>query len=258
MFLLLEARTRRFEKKCQCGVGLRPNQDTMDRIRINFAALKTSHFRTTQISSRGKKSGHHPWQTDPAKATDARRGATKNSRKFTSILGRWQNNEIYPASQLVHGWTEEYVKYLDYISKIDISYDAPYNQRIRHEKSLFIKGVHSNKQAGPQCQRPDNKSSANALVNIQREQGKGVRHIPMNLRTRQRDTLDPAVQQHLVEEVFLVIFILNMDRKPNLVCSFARGWTAWPSGRSDPKHSVVMVNLLAQHTMEQPVILLMA
>ena len=62
---------------------------------------------------------------------DARIGPTKNSRKFTSILDRWQNEEIYRASLLVHGWTEEYVKYSGYISKIDISYDALYNQRNR-------------------------------------------------------------------------------------------------------------------------------
>ena len=153
---------------------------------------------------------------------DARRGTTTNRRKFTSILDRWQNDEIYRDSQLVHGWTEEYVKYLDYISKIDISYDARYNHRNRYENSLFMRGVDSNRQAGPLCQRPDYKSSASALVSLQRAQGKGVPHIPMNLRTRQRDTLDPPVQQHsewlsLNWPTFLVIFILNTDRKPNLV-----------------------------------------
>ena len=145
---------------CQCGVWLRPNQSTMERIRAAFAALKTPYFRTTAILSRGKN-GHNPWQTDHAKAMDARRGATKNSRTFTSFLHRWQNDEIYRASQVVHGWTEEYVKYLGYISQIDISYEAPYKQRNRCENTLFMRGVDSNKQAGPLCQRPDYKSSAN-------------------------------------------------------------------------------------------------
>ena len=35
------------------------------------------------------------------------------------------------------------------------------------------------------------------FVSLQRAQGKGVPHIPIKLRTRQNDTLDPAVQQHL-------------------------------------------------------------
>ena len=127
---------------------------------------------------------------------DARRGATKNSSNFTSVLDRWQNDEIYRASQLVHGRTEEYVNYRDYISQMGNSYESPYKQSNRHESTLFMRGVDSNKQAGPLCQRPDYKSSANALASIQREQVKGVRHISMYLRTRQRDTLDPAVQQH--------------------------------------------------------------
>ena len=168
---------------CQCGVWLRPNQSTMERIRAACAAFETPYFRTTAILSKGRKSGLNPWQTDHAKAMDTRRGATKNSHKITYILD-WQNDEIYRASQLVHGWTEEYVKYFDYISQIDISYEAPYKQKIIYGSALFMRGVHSNKQAGPLCQRPDNKSSANALVSIQREQGKVVPHIPMHLRTR--------------------------------------------------------------------------
>ena len=107
---------------CQCGFWLRPNQSTMERIRAAFAALKTPFFRTTAILSRGRKSELHPWQTDHAKAMDARRGAPKNSRKL-------------------HGWTEEYVKYLDYISQIDINYEAPYKQRSRCENTLFMRGV---------------------------------------------------------------------------------------------------------------------
>ena len=113
------------------------------------------------------------------------------------ILDQWQNDELYRASQLVHGWTDEWVKYLNYISKIDISHEAPYRQRLPYESTLYMRGVDSNKQAGPLCQRPDFISSADALVSLQRAQGKGVPHIPMHLRTRQNNTLDPAAQQHL-------------------------------------------------------------
>ena len=121
------------------------------------------------------------------KAMDARRGATKR-HEYTSVMDRWQNDEMYRASQLVHGWTEEWVKYLDYISKIDISHGAPYRQRLRYESTLYMRGVDSNKQAGPLCQRPDYKPSADALVSLQRNQGKGVPHIPMHSRTRQNNT----------------------------------------------------------------------
>ena len=139
---------------CLCGVWLRPNQSTMDRIRAAFAALKPPYHRTTAILSRGRKSGHNQWQMDHLKATDARREATKRN-EYTSKLDRWQNDEKKQASHLVHGWTETWVKYLDHISQIDISHGAPYRQRLRHESTLHMRDVVSNKQAGPLCQRPD-------------------------------------------------------------------------------------------------------
>ena len=98
-----------------------------------------------------------------------------------------------------------------------------------------MRGVDSNEQAGPLCQRPDYKSSADALVSIQRGQGKAALRVPTHLRTRQNNTLDPALQQHFrnpttlqmvefqLEHVFLVIFILNMDRMPIVVEVFILG-----------------------------------
>ena len=55
----------------------------------------------------------------------------------------------------VHGWTDECVKYLDEISKIDISHDAFHRQRLRYESTICLRSVDSNKRAGLLCQRPD-------------------------------------------------------------------------------------------------------
>ena len=93
---------------CECGVWLRPNQSTMDRIRTAFAALKTPYCRASVVISRGKKSGHNPWQMDHQKAIDAKRGARRRG-KYTSILDRWKKDEVFRASKLVHGWTDEWV-----------------------------------------------------------------------------------------------------------------------------------------------------
>ena len=82
------------------------------------------------IISRGKKSGHNPAQQDHHKAMDAKRGALKRG-KYTSILDRWKNDEVYRQYRLPHNWTDEWVKYLDYISKVDISHYAPHRQRLR-------------------------------------------------------------------------------------------------------------------------------
>ena len=113
---------------CQCGVWLRPNQRTMDRIRAAFAALKTPYYRTAVTLSNGKKCGHNLWQLYHFKALDAKRGATK-IRQYTSLVGRWQHNENFRASQLAQGSIETWVKYLDFISEIDITHNALYRQR---------------------------------------------------------------------------------------------------------------------------------
>ena len=69
------------------------------------------------------------------------------TRKYTSKLDRWQNDEVYRAPQLVHGWTDEWVKYLDYTSKIDISHDAPHRHRPRYESTGYMRAsIPRNKQ----------------------------------------------------------------------------------------------------------------
>ena len=58
---------------CQCGVWLRPNQNTLDRIREAFTALKSPYFRTRDVIF----SGHNPCQKDHHKAMDAKKRRTK-------------------------------------------------------------------------------------------------------------------------------------------------------------------------------------
>ena len=139
---------------CQCGVWLRPNQSTMDRIRTAFAAFENSLLPFHSNPVKRKEKWSQPMADGSSKSHGCKKRSTE-THKYTSTVDRWQNDEVYRASQLVHGWTEEWVKYLDYISKIDISHDAPYRQRLRYESTIYMRGVDSNKQAGPLCQRPD-------------------------------------------------------------------------------------------------------
>ena len=175
---------------CQCGVWVRPNQSTMDRIRAALAALKNLITVPQFSCQEGERTDTTSGRTIIKNAMDARRGATKR-HEYTSFL-----DEKYRAPQLAHGWAGTRVRYLDYISKIDISHEAPYRQRLRYESTLKMSGVDSNEQAGPLCQRPDYKSSAQALVSLQRNQGK----VYLTFRcTRGKDKithLDRAVQQH--------------------------------------------------------------
>ena len=45
-----------------------------------------------------------------------KKGALK-TRQIHLYTGPMANNEVYRVSQLIHGWAEERVKYLDYISR---------------------------------------------------------------------------------------------------------------------------------------------
>ena len=51
---------------------------------------------------------------------------------FTSILDRFQNDEVFHASQLQHNWTKEWCEHVDYIRTIDISHKANPQQLERY------------------------------------------------------------------------------------------------------------------------------
>ena len=79
---------------------------------------------------------------------------------------RWRNDEIYRASQLAHNWTDVWVKYLDLKVHFDISNDAPSWQRARYNFWIHLRGLDSNKQAGPLCKRPGYKKAIRALMSL--------------------------------------------------------------------------------------------
>ena len=60
---------------------------------------------------------------------DAKKGAKKRG-DHPSKLSRWQKDEKYRTSQLAIRWTETYVKYLDYLTTVDISQKAPHRKEI--------------------------------------------------------------------------------------------------------------------------------
>ena len=50
----------------------------------------------------------------------------------TSILDRFQNDEVFHASQLQQNWTEEWCEFLDDIRTIDITHNASQEKRERY------------------------------------------------------------------------------------------------------------------------------
>ena len=118
-----------------------PNPSSIRSIEPATLSYCTNHFKR-------KKCGHSPWQLDHHKARDALKSATKNE-KYTSIWDRWQRDEVYRASQLAHNWTDEWVKYLDFIAQFDSSHGAPHRQRARYNNMVHLLSLDSNRQAGP-------------------------------------------------------------------------------------------------------------
>ena len=152
-----------------------------DESKLLFEILKAPCFRTSAIAARGCKFGPNLWQEHHHKANDAPRGASKGKRECTSIWDRWQNDD-YRKSQLVHDWSDAWVRYSDHIAQIDISHKAPNEQMERYKNLLYFLGVDENKQAPPLPQRPGYQDATNALVDMQKQswQDLGIPFIPIS------------------------------------------------------------------------------
>ena len=112
---------------CSYSVCLRPNEEQIQRIKTRVEVMIVRYNQARVNYSRGKKQEEGPWQKEHWKAEDALRGARKNNHD--SIVLRCQKDEKYRESSRVHGWTEDYCRYLDYLTTIDISCSAPWHQR---------------------------------------------------------------------------------------------------------------------------------
>ena len=105
-------------------------------------------------------------------------------------------------------------------------------QRERRVNLTHLRSLDSNKQAGPSWERPGYKEAKRALASIQKAEGQGVPYIPVDVRTRENNKLDPAVQEysewlssHWAEHFGgtanfrtpTTIIILKQVTKPNMV-----------------------------------------
>ena len=92
---------------------------------------------------------------------DARRGACKDTVEI-----RWQENEKYRKTQQAHGWTEEYCRYPDYLTTIDISYIAPWHQRHQYESTITLACNDEDRVAGPMKARKDFRPTTKILAQV--------------------------------------------------------------------------------------------
>ena len=100
----------------------------------------------------------------------------------------WQLGGQTPANDgmQAHGWTEEYCRYLDYLTTIDISYTALWHQRDRYESTITLACNDEDRQAEPMKARKDFRLTTKILASLRQEQGRQNSFIPKNGRTRPR------------------------------------------------------------------------
>ena len=91
---------------------------------------------------------------------------------------------------------EEYCRYLDYFTTIDISHTAPWQQRHRFDSTIRLVCKDDDRQAGPMRARRDFKPITIILTSLRQEQGRQHSFIPKNERVRQRPC-DEALRPEL-------------------------------------------------------------
>ena len=124
----------------------------------------------------------------------------KNKRQYTSIWDRWQRDETYRESQLVHEWSDASVRYLDHTAKNRPLPKAPHSQRERYNNLLYLRSVNEDKQAPPLPQRPGYQDAKKALLDIHKQSTTRLRSsffIPKVQRQRLQNQFDPSMQRYL-------------------------------------------------------------
>ena len=79
----------------------------------------------------------------------------------------WQNDATYRQSQLVHNWSDGWVRYMDHVVQFSIYHDAPQHERERNMHVLYLLSVDDNQQAPPLSQRPRYRQAKEQLRNLQ-------------------------------------------------------------------------------------------
>ena len=128
------------------------------------------------------------------KAMDDKRGAKKHDKDTSQSGGnKMRSAEILSEPR---GWTEEYCRYLDYLTTIDISYTAPWHQRHRYESTITLACNDEDRQAGPMKARRDFRPTTKILASLRQEEGRQIFFIPKNERMRHSEHQDSQWREH--------------------------------------------------------------
>ena len=171
---------------CPCGGKLNMSEEMLSCMRQKFKELIANGYSTFQ-KKRGAKHGAQLWQKHHFEAKESMRKITQKG-KYTSILDRFQNEEVFHASQRQHNWTEEWCKYLDCVRTIDITHRSSPEHRERYAALYHFRYHPKSMERGPMKSRPDYHETTRALVSMNREAGQNPQ--VGSRRKKCRDDLD--------------------------------------------------------------------
>ena len=145
------------------------SEEMLSSIRQKFKQLIADAGMTFQ-GTRGARHGAQPWQKHHFLAKELMRKIGKRGI-YSSIHDRFQNDEVFHASQLQHNWTKEWCEYLDYIRTIDISHKASPEQLERYATLYHFRYNPKQMERGPIKSRPDYNQTTRAIASMNKEAG---------------------------------------------------------------------------------------
>ena len=194
---------------CPCGGQPNMSEEMLSSIRQKFYA---THCRCLHdIPRNARRHGAQPWHKHHFLAKEFLRKIGEKGI-YLSILDRFQNDEVFHASQLHKNWTIEWCEYLDYIRTIGISHRASPEQLERYAALYHFRydPKHSKKEDTIKS-RPDYHQTTRAIGSMNKEAGQIQEP---ERRHNYREDLDPEK----LDWLFLALSQLEMvlHGKPNL------------------------------------------
>ena len=159
---------------CRCGMCLR-DEATTRRIHARFQTVIVPYCFARFNRPKGKKCGESRGNSITGGSWTPQEVPTNVATIQSQSGGK--GDEKYRNSQLAHGRTEAYCRYLHYLTTIDISYVATWEQRHRCESTITLSCVHK-------IVKKDQRTQIQVFRII--TQGGRQNFFPKNERTRQR------------------------------------------------------------------------
>ena len=171
---------------CPCRGKVNMSEEMLSSTRQKFMQLIADAYMPFQMA-RGAEHGVQPWQKHHFLAKEFMRKINKKGT-YSSILDRFQNDEVFHASQLQHNWTKEWCEYLDYIRTIFCTKQLQNNWNDTPHFLYHFRYHPQQMETRPMKSRPDYHETTRAFVNMNKEAGQNTKSVGRNNYREDLDT----------------------------------------------------------------------